>query len=93
MIVLIRFLLIAFLLLFVARAFWRLLAGVIEGATVDPRRRAGPPDRGVQMVRDPVCGTFLVPSRALTSADRGVVHYFCSEACRHAYQAGGRRPA
>jgi YHS domain-containing protein len=47
----------------------------------------------VQMVRDPVCGTFLVPSRALTFTDRGVVRYFCSEACRQAYQGGGRPPA
>ena len=92
-IVLTRFLLVALLLLLVVRAFWRLIAGVIDGATADPRRQSGPPDRGVKMVRDPVCGTFLVPSRALTIADRGVVRYFCSEACRHAYQSGGRPPA
>jgi uncharacterized protein len=92
-IVLTRFLLVALLLLLVARAFWRLVAGVIDGVTADPRRQSGPPDRGVQMVRDPVCGTFLVPSRALTFTDRGVVRYFCSEACRQAYQGGGRPPA
>ena len=85
-----RFLLIALLLLLAARALWRLVAGVIDGATADPRGQSGPPDRGVKMVRDPVCGTFLVPSRALTITDRGVVRYFCSEDCRQAYQGGGR---
>ena len=88
-----RFLLVALLLLLLVRALWRFVAGVIDGVAADPDRQSGPPDRGVQMVRDPVCGTYLVPSRALTFTDRGVVRYFCSEACRKAFQRGGGSPA
>jgi YHS domain-containing protein len=72
----------------VSRAFWRLLDGIIDGASGRPRGgRGGVPDRSVQMVRDPVCGTFLLPDRAVTIADgRGQV-YFCSTACRDKYRA------
>jgi YHS domain-containing protein len=45
------------------------------------------PTRGVQMVRDPVCGTFVLPDHAVSIADgRGRV-YFCSARCRDAYRA------
>ena len=70
------------------RAFWRVLAGVIDGIAQPPRaRHSGPPDRGVQMVRDPVCRTFLPPEQAVTLVERGSVRYFCSEKCRDAYKA------
>ena len=50
--------------------------------------QSGPPDRGVQMVRDPVCGTFLPPADAVSLTERGgAVHYFCSDRCREAYKA------
>lgn len=78
-----KFLLLFLLVVFVARAFWRLVDGIIVGVTPRQARRGGVPDRGVQMVRDPVCGTFLLPADALTSTERGGrVHYFCSETCR-----------
>lgn len=88
---LVRILLLFILAMLVARAFWRLVAGVIAGASLpppspSPRRRPGVPERGVQMVRDPVCGTFLLPSKALTATERGTVRYFCSEACRQRFQ-------
>ena len=38
------------------------------------------------MVRDPVCGTFVLPSRATSMRDRNGPHYFCSDRCRQAYQ-------
>lgn len=86
---LIRIALLFVLFLLVARAFWNLVAGVILGASAPPvqrRTRRGVPERGVQMVRDPVCGTFLPPSEALTLSGRsGSVHYFCSETCRRRF--------
>jgi uncharacterized protein len=87
--ILLRFVLAFLLVTLVVRAFRRLVAGVIEGAsTQQPRRRSGPPDRGVQMVRDPVCGTFLPPANAVSLTERGgAVRYFCSERCREAYKA------
>ena len=39
------------------------------------------------MERDPVCGTFVVPERAVTLAAGSRVLYFCSGACRDTYRA------
>ena len=82
---LVRAALFVILAFFVARALWRLLDGIIEGASGS--RRGGVPDRGVQMVRDPVCGTFVVPDRAVTLVDGRHRIYFCSDACRDKYRA------
>jgi YHS domain-containing protein len=86
--ILLRLVLLILLGMLFVRAFWRVLAGVVDGVSQPPKARgSGPPDRGVQMVRDPMCGTFLPPEHALTLADRGSVRYFCSEKCRDAYKA------
>ena len=70
----------------VARAFWRMFDGIVEG--VSGRPPADVPDRSsVAMVRDPVCGTFIVPDRALTVAVGSRQHYFCSAGCRDAFRA------
>jgi YHS domain-containing protein len=70
----------------VARAFWRLLDGVVDGAA-RAAGRGGVPGRRVEMVRDPVCGTFVDPRHAVAIVDgRSRVH-FCSAACRDAYRA------
>ncbi|HEY3384805.1 MAG TPA: hypothetical protein VGK32_23845 [Vicinamibacterales bacterium] len=85
-----RFLLLFILLMLVGRAFWRLVSSIIDGATPPHSRgrSTGPPDRGVAMVRDPVCGTFLPPANAVALTERGgAVRYFCSEKCREAYKA------
>ena len=73
--------------IFVARAFWRLVDGIVEGvAGPRPRGRSQAPTRGVQMVRDPVCGTFLLPDHALTIVDGRARVFFCSDTCRDKYQ-------
>ena len=41
----------------------------------------------VQMVRDPVCGTFVVPDRSLMLSDGRQQLHFCSAACRDTYRA------
>jgi YHS domain-containing protein len=53
-----------------------------------PSRRI---ETGVRMARDPVCGTFIVPSSALAVRDADGVHHFCSAACRNAFVARARR--
>jgi uncharacterized protein len=73
------------LILILARAFWQVVGGIIEGAT--GRRSANVPDRGAQMVRDPVCGTFILPERAVTLTDGRQRRFFCSTACRDKYRA------
>jgi YHS domain-containing protein len=76
-----RFLLLALLFVFIARAFWKVVGGVMEAARgAEPRRGGESP--AVKLVRDPVCGTFVSPRAALSSRASGSTHYFCSEECR-----------
>ncbi len=51
------------------------------------RLRSSAPERGVPMARDPVCGTFVLPDRAVKIADGRTHLFFCSEACRDKYRA------
>jgi uncharacterized protein len=81
-----RFLLLAFLLILVGRALTRLFLGIVEGATPRPQKRSGPPEKGEIMVRDPVCGTFVLPSRSLTLKGKSGVQHFCSDKCRDAWR-------
>jgi YHS domain-containing protein len=81
-----RYVLFLLLAILVARAFWRLVDGIVEGAR-DRSRGSSVPGRGVSMVRDPVCGTFVVPERAVTLVDGRTTISFCSEACRDKYRA------
>ena len=83
---LIRFALFLLLALFVARALWRLLDGIVQGA-----RGRSMPQRGVSMVRDPVCGTFVVPGRITIVEGRTTVS-FCSEACKDKYRPSSSGP-
>ena len=76
-----RFLLLAVLLVTIARAFWRVVDGVVEGAAGSAQRRARSAT-AVKLVRDPVCGTFAAPGTALSLTSRSGTHYFCSEDCR-----------
>jgi YHS domain-containing protein len=64
------------LFLILMRLLWRLARGIMEGYAPDVR------SRGVGLVRDPVCGVFVVPSQALTAVADGQTKYFCSEKCR-----------
>jgi uncharacterized protein len=78
------------LVAFVARAIWRLLEGVLQGAlgTPGPARQAGPRQapRAVKMAQDPVCGTYVVPEKAVTLTRAGQQIFFCSDACRSKYR-------
>jgi YHS domain-containing protein len=61
---------------------WRFVSGVIEGAT--GKSKVSKP-KGVSLVKDPVCGMFVVRSRAVTIKRNGIVKYFCSDQCRRKY--------
>jgi YHS domain-containing protein len=41
------------------------------------------------MARDPVCGTFVVPSSALAVRGKSGTVYFCSDKCRQAFVSRG----
>ena len=81
----IRFLLIAILVMLVAHTFWRVIDGIIDGAGGSARRkRAIRPS--VKLVRDPVCGTFVAPRQELSLTAAGETHYFCSDKCRRDFK-------
>jgi YHS domain-containing protein len=83
-----RTLLLVILIFFVARALMRLLHGVRQGVTGGPTSAADSSTRPpVKMVADPVCGTFVVPGKALELARGRQTHYFCSEKCREQWTA------
>ena len=84
---LLRLALILILCVFIARAFWNVVDGLIEGMTGRPRGGSHVPQQGVQMVRDPVCGTFVLPARAVSLADGRSQLFFCSTNCRDKYRA------
>lgn len=81
-----RFLLLSILLTLAVRTIQRLFAAFVEGMQGTPAGGARVPQRGVQMARDPVCGTFVVPDRAVSLGDGRTRVYFCSTACRDKYR-------
>ena len=75
------------------RAIWKLLNGIKAGMsarTVDQvrtRESNAAPAQGVQMSKDPVCGTYVVPERSLSVNVGRETIYFCSAACRDKFRA------
>ncbi len=76
------------------RAVWKLLQGVMQGLSgppnqqrQSPSRASGVPAQGVQMARDPVCGTYVVPDHAVAITVGRQHVYFCSAGCRDKYRA------
>ena len=69
------------LAILVIRAVLRLLRGIADGLRGS---MAAPPS--VELVRDPVCGTFVAPASALSVGTGAQTRFFCSEKCRSAYQ-------
>jgi hypothetical protein len=88
---LLRFALILILCVIIARAFWNMVDGLIEGMTGRPRGGSRVPQQGVQMVRDPVCGTFVLPASAVPLGVRSAAGrtqpFFCSTTCRDKYRS------
>lgn len=70
------------LFLIVVRLLWRFVRGVLEGAGAFQTSQPA----SVGLVRDPVCGVFVVPSKALTAGSGAEIRYFCSEKCREQWR-------
>jgi YHS domain-containing protein len=80
-----RFLLLFVLIVVAARFFWRLIEVVLKGAmgpAAQTARRGGGPPSSVKMQPCPVCGTYVVPGKAISAVSGGAQVYFCSEKCR-----------
>lgn len=74
------------LVLLLIRVLWRLIGGVVAGMA-ETKGRQG---ERVQLVRDPICGTYVVPARALPVTAAGTTQYFCSEGCRQQFLTNAR---
>jgi YHS domain-containing protein len=51
------------------------------------KRRGEPRDPGhlEEMRKDPICGTYLPESQAITLLYKREVHFFCSEECKNKF--------
>ena len=66
------------ILLFLVVAFVVLLPLLRRIRLPAPPARRTLPD---ELVKDPVCQTYVVKSRAVRRSDAGHIRYFCSEQC------------
>jgi hypothetical protein len=88
--VLARFFLLIILFIVIARNFWRFVDGVVSGATgssAQGGKRASKTPVAVKMSQCPVCGTYVVPGKAISVMSGGTPLYFDSEKCRAEYQS------
>ena len=66
-------------------SFVRGLTSGVKGSRPAASGDGGPP-RSVPLVKDPVCGTYVEPSHAVSTRTGSTVHYFCSETCRRTFR-------
>lgn len=71
----------------IARLFWKFIGGVVSGASAAGQQagRRGGMQSGVKMLPCPVCGTYVVPGKAMMQTSGSGPVYFCSDKCRAAY--------
>ena len=67
----------------VVRGIWNFVSGRFAETAESPK---APSRKSVPLVRDPVCGTYIDPSRALSAKTGTTVRYFCSEKCRQVFR-------
>lgn len=84
-----RFILLLVLAVVIARTFWRFFDAVVRSASGGgPGARPGGPPASVKMQPCPVCGTYVVPGKAIQLASgNGEPIYFDTEKCRAEYQS------
>ena len=85
-----RVILLLFLILAAARFLWRVIDSIMRAASSPPAPGAGgaggKTPASVKMLPCPVCGTYVVPGKAISAVSGGAPVYFCSEKCRAEYQ-------
>ncbi len=65
------------------RAVGRFMGGLAQASRSSaPRGGQRRTEAPVKMAKDPVCGTFVVPGKALSVTAGGETLWFCSERCR-----------
>ncbi len=84
-----RFLLLLALFVVIAKVFWRFVDAIVRGATgpaPKPGQRSGPAP-AVKMSQCPVCGTYVVPGKAISIVSAGSPVYFDSDKCRAEFES------
>jgi hypothetical protein len=86
-----RFILLMVLFVVIAKMFWRFVDAVVSGATGGAAqqrgaRKSGPPV-SVKMQQCPICGTYVVPGKAISAVSGGAPVYFDTEKCRAEFQS------
>lgn len=86
-----RFILLLALFVIIAKMFWRFVDAVARGvagsASQPGRRPANPTPVAVKMQPCPVCGTYVVPGKAISLVSGGAPIYFDTDKCRAEYQS------
>ena len=84
-----RFLLLLALFVVIARTLWRFIDAIVRGASGPAPQggRASGTPASVKMTPCPVCGTYVVPGKAISIISGGSPIYFDSEKCRAEYEA------
>ena len=84
-----RFLLLLALSVVIARVLWRFVDAIVRGASGPQQKnsaRSGPAP-AVKMSQCPVCGTYVVPGKAISIVSGGSPVYFDSDTCRAEFQS------
>ena len=82
-----RFILLFILILAAARFIWRLIEVVVRGAMGAQPPGASRTPASVKMQPCPICGTYVVPGKAISAVSGSDTVYFCSDKCRAEYQS------
>jgi uncharacterized protein len=74
--------------LLLLRMFFQFVRGLVRGlAGPAPQARVRNAQAAVPLVKDPVCGTYVVKTAALSAVAGGQSAWFCSEKCRDSWRA------
>jgi uncharacterized protein len=94
-----RWILLALALLLVLRLVSRFVLGLVQGLAgpvgAPGSGRSAPGGRAKiagELVRDPVCSTYVPRDSAIAARVGGETRYYCSTACRDKDAAGGAQP-
>jgi YHS domain-containing protein len=70
-----------------------LVVKVLAGFSFPGRPRQGRREQlGGEMVRDPVCETYIPRATAIEKTINGRTVYFCSQTCAEGYARAGKQP-
>ena len=62
------------------------IRGLASGVSRSRSAATGESRKSVPLVKDPVCGTYVEPSHAVSVRTGSTLHYFCSETCRQTFR-------